>query len=215
MRFRILLAGILSWLASGYAVAALPVGSVVMYSDGKVEKLLAVEGSRMIWEDDRKRRYVRSSNPILPLLEKHYFLSGRSYTQTLEKGDPNAIFDLPVGRALEFSVVRRKSNGEKSTRNFECKRLGKKKRKVLGKRRTLDRFVCERFTYDRKTWVRLLKRKHEFLYSRDLGLIVDSRTETSKRRWRAKLVDIVSPSRASYKRLSRKVRELRGRDKKQ
>ena len=50
--------------------AAVPIGSVVLYSDGDVEKLIAVENGELHWEDDRKRRYVRSSNPAVPLLSR-------------------------------------------------------------------------------------------------------------------------------------------------
>ncbi len=55
---------------AGPAIAGLPGGSIAIYSDGTVEKLIAIEGEAMRWEDDRKRQYLRSPNPVLPVLER-------------------------------------------------------------------------------------------------------------------------------------------------
>jgi hypothetical protein len=48
-----------SLLALG-AHARPAVGTVALYSDGSVEKLVAYEGSRPVWEDTRKRRNIHT-----------------------------------------------------------------------------------------------------------------------------------------------------------
>ena len=191
--------------------AALPVGSVVMYSDGRVEKLLSLEDGTQLWEDDRKRRYLRSENPIMPVLERRDFLSGRGYVQTLRSGAPDSIGVRPSGERIEFAVVRTRVGGTPSIRTWECTRQAAQRKKVLGEMRELDAYHCERFVYHRKTWQRQFRESREFLYSPDLDLIVEMHRKTRKKESKWRLVSVIAPEKATYKRLSRKVRKLRGR----
>ena len=191
--------------------AALPVGSVVMYSDGRVEKLLSREDGKLLWEDDRKRRYLRSENPIMPVLERRDFLSAKGYVQTLRSGDPDSIAVRPSGDRVEFSVVRERVGGTPSIRTWECTRHAAQREKVLGEMRELDAYHCERFVYHRKTWQRQFKESREFSYSRDLGLIVEMHRKTPEKESKWRLSSVVTPDKATYKGLSRKVRKLRGR----
>jgi len=195
---------------SGGVLAAVPVGSVVIYSDGRVEKLLAREGDTQRWEDDRKRQFVRSDNPILPLLEKRYFLRGNGYRQRVAKGDPGSIRKLPEGTPVEFSLVRTRDDGSTLQRHWECEFLGKSKKKVLGKNRKLEHYSCERFSIHRKMHNRWFREKREFSYSPELGLVVDLKRETRKKQSRFEVEAILSPKKASYKRISRAVRKVRG-----
>ena len=195
----------------GGAWAALPLGSVVMYSDGRVEKLLSREDGSLLWEDDRKRRYLRSNNPIMPVLERRDFLSGKGYVQTLRSGEPDSIAVRPSGDRVEFSILRERAGRTPSVRTWECIRQAALSKKILGEVRQLEAYRCERFVYHRKTWQRQFRESREFLYSRDLDLIVKMKrkTRTKESGWR--LVSVLPPDQATYKRLSRKVRKLRGR----
>ena len=195
----------------GGARAALPPGSVVMYSDGRVEKLLSSEQGNLLWEDDRKRRYLRSSNPIIPVLERRAFLSGKGYVQTLRSGNPDSIAVRPIGERVEFSVVRERVGGTSSIRTWECTREAAQRKKILGELRQLDGYRCERFVYHRKTWQRQFRESREFLYSRDLGLIVEMQRKTRRKESAWRLISVLAPDEASYETLSRKVRKLRGR----
>jgi hypothetical protein len=195
---------------SGGAWAALPVGSVVLYSDGRVEKLLSREDGQLLWEDDHKRRYLRSNNPIMPILERRDFLSGRGYVQTLRSGEPDSIGVRPSGERIEFSLVRQLVGGTPSIRTWECTRQAAQRKKVLGEVREVDPYYCERFVYHRKTWQRQFRESREFSYSHDLGLIVEMHRKTRKMESKWRLVSVIAPEKATYKRLSRKVRKLRG-----
>jgi hypothetical protein len=194
---------------SGAASAAVPVGSVVMYSDGRVEKLMSHRDGELLWEDDRKRQFVRSENPIMPLLRRTDFLSGKGYLQSVGEGDLDSIRQLPSGTRVGFTVERVRHSGERSTRNWDCKQLGKRQEKVLGVMRELESFACERFVIQRKTWQKQFRESRKLSYSRDLGLVVEMQRKTRKRSSDWKLVSIVPPDKTSYKHLSKKVRKLR------
>lgn len=197
-------------LACGSGVsAALPVGSVVLYSDGDVEKLLAAEQDRVRWEDDRKRVYVRSTNPIIPVLEKTDFLSGRGYTQRVASGDPDQIHTLPGGSPVEFSLLRSKSDGTQSRRSWQCVYQGKSRQEVLGVKRDLDRYVCERFSIHRKFHNKTFRERREFSYSQDLGLVVELKRQTPKKSSSKRLVAVFPPGKADYSTVSRAVRKIR------
>lgn len=195
---------------SGAASAAVPVGSVVMYSDGRVEKLMSHGNGEWLWEDDRKRQLVRSENPIMPLLRRTDFLSRKGYSQSVGEGDPDSIKQLPSGTRVGFTVVRTRHTGERSTRNWECKHLGIESRKVLGVMRELDLFECERYVIQRKTWQRQFRESRQFSFSRDLGLVVDMQRKTRKKSSNWKLDSVILPVKATYNRLSKRVRNLRG-----
>ena len=200
---------LLAW--AGGAAADLAVGSVAMYSDGRVEKLLSHENGQLLWEDDRKRRFLRSEIPVVPVLERREFLSGRGYTQAIQKGDPESIRARPIGERVEFTMNRIRHTGENSSRIWECVYHGEIRKKVLGVVRVLDSYTCERFIYHRKTWQRMFRESRKFLYSRELGVVVDLKRKTRKKQRSRKLVAIIPPEKAGYKQLSRKVRKLRAR----
>lgn len=197
-------------LISGAVSAAVPVGSVVMYSDGRVEKLLSHSDGELLWEDDRKRQFLRSENPIEPTLERKDFLSRKGYSQSVSDGDPDSINTLPSGTRVGFSIARVRHTGERSIRHWDCKHLGTKQKKVLGVMRELDSFDCERFVIQRKTWQKQFRESRLFSYSRDLGLVVDMQRKTRKKTSKWKLVSILPPDKTDYRRLSKRVRKLRG-----
>lgn len=197
-------------LFAGHAGASLPVGSVVVYSDGTAEKLVASHGSEQHWEDDRKRLSVRSSNPILPKLESRTFLSSKGYRQQVVSGDPDSIHRLPAATPVSFSVLRTRDDGRKLQRHWECVLLGTAKKKVAGASRVLENYRCERFNIHRKLHNRQFRELREFSYSPDLGLVVDLKRETRKRKSRRKLERVYLPDEASYRRVSRAIRKIRG-----
>ena len=80
---------------------------------------------------------------------------------------------------------------------------------MLGVKRRVNDYTCERFTIHRKFWHPVVKERQEFSYSPDLALVTKmERTRGDKtRRW--KLSKLIAPKRASYKRVSSQVRKLR------
>lgn len=189
--------------------AAVPVGSIALYSNGKVEKLLSVDGGGHLWEDDRKRRYLRSTNPVVPVLMRSNFLSGRGYRQVVVSGKPASISSLPPGTPVEFSVERTKTSGERTRRQWKCVRSEKSTARVLGIDRRIDRYSCERFTIHRKTWQPIVKEVKVFSYSPELGLVTKMKHTRGEKTRRWKLAKLIAPEKATYKRVSKQVRKLR------
>ncbi|MDJ0739685.1 MAG: hypothetical protein QNJ91_08205 [Gammaproteobacteria bacterium] len=190
-------------------LAAVPVGTVALYSNGNVEKLLSADRAGLLWEDDRKRRYLRSRNPVVPVVTRSTFLSGRQTRREVVAGDPDAIATAARGAWVEFTVERTRYTGERSNRSWRCARGRTHIAKVAGADRRVTDFVCERFVVHRKYWQPVIKERREFSYSEDLGLVTRmARTRGEKTsRWR--LVKLIAPKRATYKRLSKQVRKLR------
>lgn len=207
MRASILISVLL--LSSSGAFAAVPVGTVALYSDGTVEKLLAIEGDTLRWEDDRKRQFVRSTNPAFPVLERRDFLSGRGYHQVVSIGDVDALRGAPPGTSVEFSVIRNRNSGERSKRNWECSFQGRMRHDVLGTERQLDRYSCERFVIHRKLHNRSFRERRDFSFSPDLALVVDMERTTRKGSSSRRLIALFPPGKADYKTLSRAVRKAR------
>jgi hypothetical protein len=197
-------------LLSGTALAAVPVGTVALYSDGKVEKLLSAGEEGLRWEDDRKRQYLRSRNPAVPVLERRDFLSGRGYRQVVSGGNPDALRALPPGTPVEFSVIRSRFGGERSKRSWECSHLGRVRQDVLGTERELDRYSCERFVIHRKFHNRSFRERRDFTYSPELAVVVELDRKTRKTSGSRRLVALFPPGKADYKTVSRAVRKIRG-----
>ena len=212
MRSKILLLISTLFLIAQNAVAV-PIGTIAIYSDGSARKLLAQGEGQLVWEDDRKRQFTVSENPIMPVLELKYFLGDRGYQQHLKSGQPGGIHSLPYGSKVEFSVKRTRHTGESSARNYGCVRLESARQKILGKQRQLERYRCERFTYHRKFWTKQVKEKREFTYSPELGLAVDLSRQTSKRSTKKRLVALIAPGETSLKQVNRILRKIRTRKK--
>jgi hypothetical protein len=195
-------------LLSAGASGAVPVGTIALYSDGKVEKLIAKEERGLRWEDDRKRQFLRSRNPAIPVLESRHLISGNFYFQEVHSGNPDSIRGLPPGTSVEFTMIRHRNGGVRM-RHWECAYLGSARGEVLGQMRSLDRYRCERFAIHKKLHNRSFREQREFSYSPELGVTVDLERKTRKRTRTRRLVALFPPGEADYKTLSRAVRKIR------
>jgi|GEM_PF-5565411 len=190
------------------ASATVPVGTIALYSDGRVEKLIATEEEGLRWEDDRMRQFLRSRNPVMPVLESRQLVTGNVYFQELERGDPEQIKQLPLGTPVHFSVIRHR-DGERKRRFWKCEFLGSVREEVLGEPRDLERYQCKQSSFTRKLWLRI-RDTREFTFSPELGVIVSMERKTAKGKTRARqLVAMFEPGEADYKTLSRAVRKIR------
>lgn len=196
-------------LASSSLMAAVPVGSIALYSNGQVEKLISADGDEFLWEDDRKRLYLRSANPVTPVLMRRNFLSGRGYRQTVMNGQPDSILSLPPGTPVEFTVLRTKTDGEQLRRTWKCVRSKTRTAQVMRVERRIDDFTCERFIIHRKFWHPVVKERREFSFSPDLGLVTKMKRIRGEKTMRWELVKLIEPQNVNYKHVSRQVRKLR------
>lgn len=191
------------------AQATVPVGTIALYSDGRVEKLVAIENDGLRWEDDRMRQFLRSRNPIVPVLESRQLITGKTYTQLLDSGNPDSINQVPEGTPIRFSMTRFR-DGEEKTRYWKCEYLGSSVNEVLGVARELDRYRCQKSTWSSGKFPRFTVRDtRDFTFSPELGVMVQMRRETAKRTRSRKLVALYEPGSIDHKTLSREVRKLR------
>lgn len=196
------------FLFAAVAQGAVPVGTIALYSDGRVEKLIAEDERGLLWEDDRKRQWLRSRNPAVPVLEGRQIMVGTSYTHILDSGNPDALMRLPAGTPVNFTMIRNRNGGVK-TRYWRCILLGEVREQVLGQARVLDQYRCERRARSRKLNTFVVRDEREFTYSRDLGVMVDMERTSKKGQRTRRLVALFKPGEIDHKGLTKAVRKLR------
>lgn len=200
-------------LLSPVAVAAAVVpGSIAIYSDGSVEKLLSRADGKQVWQDSRYRRLTRSSNPLVPLLSRESIGGELHYSHFLRSGDPDVLLNAPAGSSHEFVVLRRDKYGNLALkpRHFECMVNGEGSMRIAGKREKVKRFTCERFTLHHKLLTKSIKETLVLAYSPRLEMVVDTQRTTPKKSSRKSLVKLIAPGKHSYRALRAELKTLQG-----
>lgn len=208
MRIFFLLAIVIA--LSTTASATVPVGTIALYSDGRVEKLVAIEDNGLRWEDDRMRQFLRSTNPVMPVLESRQLVSGQGYTQRLRSGDPTSVKKMPKGEPVRFTTIRYRDGGAR-TRYWACEFLGTSVEDVLTTARAVERYRCQRSSFGGKPPRYRLRDTREFTFSPELGVTVKMERETDKGTRSRELVALFEPGSVDEKTLSREVRKVRDR----
>jgi len=192
------------------AAAAVMPGSIAIYSDGSVEKLLSRANGKEVWQDSRYRRLTRSSNPLLPVLSRESLGGERNYSHFLRSGDPDMLLNAPAGRSHEFVVLRRDKYGNLAIkpRHFECVVNGDGSIRIAGKPEKVKRFTCERFTLHHKLLTKSIKETLALAYSPRLKMVVDTQRTTPKKSSRKSLVKLIAPGKHSYRTLRAELKAL-------
>jgi len=204
IQIKLVIAFFLVW--SGYLSASVELGSVVIYSNGQVEKLLESNSQWSLWEDARKRVYRRSNLPVLPVLEYRRFSFPESgYTQTVRSGNPNAIKPYGESNEVDFSIARVDVLKGPSEKHWTCEYLGLSTFKYRKENLQTVEYRCQRFSRGGYSPDKL-KEDLRFSYSPKLGLIVNKdRVNAKGRHSNVSLVRVLSPEKATAKRISRIV----------
>ncbi len=187
-------------LASAAAWGAPAPGTIAVYSDGRVVKLLENKGDATIWQDHRLRRITYAANPVLPPRQR-LGLDGRlQYRETLDEGNPASLLNASPGTTVEFRTHRVNAKGVASSRNYQCTALGIDRVRVLGRDESVRRFRCERYTVHAKLWTRQIKEIRELAYSPRLRLVVEQvRRRPAKGTVRERrLVALIPPGKYRY-----------------
>ena len=199
-----------SLAASATVQAGLEPGSVVIYSNGNVEKLLEQNTQWSLWEDQRKRQYKRSYLPYLPVLEYLRFSDTPSgYRQSVDNLQALEMVPFAKRESIRFSVRRHDLKKGNRSRHWQCHYDGKGRFKLRGKRYATQKYKCERFTLNK--WYQASKKEEvAFYYSPTLDLVlkkirINSRGEKS----RVEVARIYSPEKATAKRISRQIYRLK------
>ena len=87
-------------------------GEVFIFDNGRVEEVRATDGDRVTWSARSGRTYVRSSNPVVPILEWS-FRGQAGERQVL--GNPDGLWPLRQGGNVQFrtiNIARDEATGE-------------------------------------------------------------------------------------------------------
>jgi hypothetical protein len=206
----------LSLLSLG-AQARLKVGTVAVYSDGAVEKLVAYDGNRAVWEDTRKRRYIHAGNPLAPVVSREDLLRpGRGYAIDVKSGNPARLLGAAVGSSETFVLRRIYRDGRRKLREWQCQSLGKGSFTLEGKALRTERYACLR-SYRNSSGSSLRKDERLIAYAPNLNLVVAlERTKTKTYRKRADkststsrtLKHLLAPQEANARRIRQIHRQL-------
>lgn len=179
-------------------------GTVFIYSNGAVEKLISKGKSGFIIEDMRKRRYKRDLNFTISNLE--YSSLHSAYQQTVLSGAPDAIFPLKNSRNSSFVLLRKKQNGDKQQRSWACKPATEKKIAILGSSRSVFMVSCSR-----NAWKRYLVTKEEidYYYDPKTAWVVKTVQRKKGKKRTKELVAVLSPGKVSAKSITRIVKKLK------
>ncbi len=88
-------------------------GQAFVFDNGRVERVESVSGSRITWVARSGRRYVRDTNPIVPILEWSY--RGQSGTRRIV-GDAAGVWPLTAGRTARFQAINETRDDEQHIR---------------------------------------------------------------------------------------------------
>ena len=190
-------------------MAGLKPGSVVIYTDGDVEKLLVQNQEWAIWEDQRNRRYKRAYLPYFPVLEYRRFteeLSG--YDQFV--ADMSAVELIPYSarESVQFSLTRRDLNKGSRSRLWRCSYTGKGNYRLSKQDLVTQDYSCTRLSVN-KYYVESFREKLVVSYSPKLNLVV-KQVKTNRRGKETQIAvkRILTPERATAKRIARTVYKL-------
>jgi hypothetical protein len=142
-------------------------GDAFVFSDGRVERVVAADGERMTWAGLGGASYKRSRNFIVPVLQ---WRSGRASGLREIHGNPDALWPLDRPKSARFRVVTEtkanpQASGRRSVSLWVCK-TGKARMFTvpIGEYRAIP-ILCDRYS---PTTMRLLERR-EWDYAPELG----------------------------------------------
>ena len=142
-------------------------GDAYVYSDGRVERVLAVEGDRMRWAGLGGASYQRSRNFIVPVLQ---WRSGRGTGTREVRGNPDALWPIGKSKSARFRVVTEtRANPQAGTKRsvsmWVCKAGKPKTFSVPAGTYDTIPVKCDRYS---PTTMRLLEQR-EWDYAPELG----------------------------------------------
>lgn len=142
-------------------------GDAFVFSDGRVERVVADDGDRMVWAGLTGPTYARSRNFVVPVLQ---WRNGRGTGTRAVRGNPDALWPIDRSKSARFRIITEtqatpQSPRKRSVSLWVCK-TGKTKMLTVpaGTYSTLP-VVCDRYS---PTSMRLLERR-EWSYAPELG----------------------------------------------
>jgi hypothetical protein len=142
-------------------------GDAYVFSDGRVERVIASDKARMTWAGLSGSSYRRSPNFVVPVLQ---WRSGRGTGKREVRGNPDALWPIGSGKSARFRVITEtRANPQAASRRsvslWVCKTS--KPRSYTVPAGTYDTIPvkCDRYS---PTTMRLLEQR-EWDYAPELG----------------------------------------------
>lgn len=202
----VLLAG---WLMGAQAIAGLAPGTVLVYSDGSVYRLQEGKGRVQVWQDQRLRTERRSTNPLLPSLERRGLDGTIHYRHRLVEGAPARLLRAARGTEVEFVVDRTDRRGNRERRNYQCTALGEVRKPVAGRAERVRQFRCERYKIHHKLWTRKVLETRLIEWSPRLGIETRLERQTSKSHRVRELIGLLPRRAYRYQRVIELLKSAR------
>ncbi|GGC04632.1 hypothetical protein GCM10011352_33540 [Marinobacterium zhoushanense] len=203
-------AGIVLSMTTQLYADELPLGSVAIYSNGQVKKLVQNGPDWTLWESARKRLYKESYLPYLPTLEYRRFPAERGgYTRRVVSGDAAQLVPFGDQQSVTFTIDRMKSDGSSDQRRWRCNYEGTGQESLMETNWAVQLFSCSRFGSSSGGAVKL-KEQREISYAPELGIVVKEILSRPRKGTKVtRLQYLLSPQEASYQRIADLVKTLR------
>ena len=184
-------------------------GDAFVFSDGRVERVIADSGDRLVWAGLSGSSYRRSRNFVVPVLQ---WRSGRGTGKREVRGNPDALWPIGKSKSARFRVITEtranpQASPKRSVSLWECKTAKPKQFTVAAGTFATIPVKCDRYS---PTTMRLLEQR-EWDYAPELGHYVRRVTVNYLRGTTrsAELVAALSGPAASKPRLAALAREAR------
>jgi hypothetical protein len=142
-------------------------GDAFVFSDGRVERVIADNGAQLTWAGISGSSYRRSRNFVVPVLQ---WRSGRGTGRREVRGNPDALWPITKGRSARFRVISEtratpQSGKKRSVSLWVCKTGKPRDFTVAAGTYNAVPVLCDRYS---PTTMRLLERR-EWDYAPELG----------------------------------------------
>lgn len=186
----------------------LQIGSVAIYSNGQVKKLVEKSPQWTRWESARKRVYKQSLLPYLPTLEYQRFPPERGgYTRSVDMAKVSQLVPFGQSQDIAFTIRRTKSDGASSQRHWRCSYEGRGQQALMGREWRVDNYSCTRTNPFSK---QPFRERREVSYAPDLGVVLkEAVTRRGGRSKVTRLEYLLAPKEASAERIADIVKDLR------
>ncbi len=167
MKLALIAAATAAVLPTRVAMPQYAPGDSYVYSDGRVERVVATKGNSLTWAGLSGPAYTRSPNFIIPVLQ---WRSGRGSGSREVRGDPDALWPIGSGKSARFRVITETRTNPQAAKKrsvslWECKTSKLKRFTVPAGTYDAIPVKCDRYS---PTTMRLLEQR-EWDYAPELG----------------------------------------------
>lgn len=185
-----------------------PVGSVAVYSDGSVEKLIQINAQSTTWQDGRKRILEYANVPILQRRSFTKFPATESYQEHIAFGVPAEIIPFGTADSVIFTLRREFSEGGHTMRYWQCAHKGQGQYQLGERTLATERYHCERYVPHKKSMYSMFRESVDLAYSPDLSMVVEKVRKTQTKKTRRKLVSLLAPEQVSEQKILKLVKRI-------